>query len=140
MSCFHDILLGRRRVEHYDHAIVSGRIAGGNMAGARKPFLHQSMFWYGHVRCHSGAATLMLRHYRSDLGRTLSFEAVGLVDTDLPTFSAWAAAPQGLFASPPSASSAAAQPSESKAPASSQDMPTGRGVIFYLQVRGYSLV
>ena len=32
-ACFYDTLLGRRRVEHHDHAVVSGRLAGGNMAG-----------------------------------------------------------------------------------------------------------
>ena len=32
-ACFFDPVLGRRRVEHHDHAIVSGRLAGGNMAG-----------------------------------------------------------------------------------------------------------
>jgi programmed cell death 8 (apoptosis-inducing factor) len=26
--------LGRRRVEHHDHAVVSGRLAGENMTGA----------------------------------------------------------------------------------------------------------
>jgi len=37
--------LGRRRVEHHDHAVVSGRLAGENMTGAAKRFTHQSMFW-----------------------------------------------------------------------------------------------
>ncbi len=45
-ACFYDIKLGRRRVEHHDHAVVSGRLAGENMSGsAAKPYLHQSMFW-----------------------------------------------------------------------------------------------
>ena len=44
-ACFYDINLGRRRVEHHDHAVVSGRLAGDNMTGARKPYWHQSMFW-----------------------------------------------------------------------------------------------
>ena len=44
-ACFYDIKLGRRRVEHHDHAVVSGRLAGENMTGAAKPYLHQSMFW-----------------------------------------------------------------------------------------------
>lgn len=35
-ACFYDIKLGRRRVEHHDHAIVSGRLAGENMTGAGK--------------------------------------------------------------------------------------------------------
>ncbi|KAH8333776.1 hypothetical protein KR059_003259 [Drosophila kikkawai] len=33
-SCFYDPLLGRRRVEHHDHSVVSGRLAGENMTGA----------------------------------------------------------------------------------------------------------
>ncbi|XP_025064543.1 apoptosis-inducing factor 1, mitochondrial isoform X1 [Alligator sinensis] len=44
-ACFYDIKLGRRRVEHHDHAVVSGRLAGENMTGASKPYWHQSMFW-----------------------------------------------------------------------------------------------
>ena len=32
-ACFYDINLGRRRVEHHDHAVVSGRLAGENMTG-----------------------------------------------------------------------------------------------------------
>lgn len=35
-ACFYDIKLGRRRVEHHDHAVVSGRLAGENMTGASK--------------------------------------------------------------------------------------------------------
>jgi programmed cell death 8 (apoptosis-inducing factor) len=45
-ACFYDVKLGRRRVEHHDHAVVSGRLAGENMTGAGKPYWHQSMFWY----------------------------------------------------------------------------------------------
>ncbi|GLG99835.1 Putative apoptosis-inducing factor 1, mitochondrial [Gryllus bimaculatus] len=33
-TCFYDTKLGRRRVEHHDHAVVSGRLAGENMTGA----------------------------------------------------------------------------------------------------------
>ncbi|KAK1124458.1 hypothetical protein K0M31_006812 [Melipona bicolor] len=65
-ACFYDIKLGRRRVEHHDHAVVSGRLAGENMTGARKPYLHQSMFW-------------------SDLGPEIGYEAIGIVDSSLPT-------------------------------------------------------
>lgn len=32
-ACFYDTRLGRRRVEHHDHAVVSGRFAGENMVG-----------------------------------------------------------------------------------------------------------
>ena len=44
-SCFYDPKLGRRRVEHHDHAVVSGRLAGENMTGGQKLYTHQSMFW-----------------------------------------------------------------------------------------------
>ena len=37
VASFYDPTLGRRREEHHDHAAVSGRLAGENMAGARKP-------------------------------------------------------------------------------------------------------
>lgn len=33
VACFYDPRLGRRRVEHHDHAVVSGRLAGENMVG-----------------------------------------------------------------------------------------------------------
>jgi apoptosis-inducing factor 1 len=33
VACFYDPRLGRRRVEHHDHAVVSGRLAGDNMVG-----------------------------------------------------------------------------------------------------------
>ena len=45
VACFFDPHLGRRRVEHHDHANVSGRLAGQNMAGSHERFTHQSMFW-----------------------------------------------------------------------------------------------
>lgn len=35
-ACFFDPKLGRRRVEHHDHAVVSGRLAGENMVGLSK--------------------------------------------------------------------------------------------------------
>lgn len=65
-SCFYDTKLGRRRVEHHDHANHSGRQAGQNMIGAGQTYSHQSMFW-------------------SDLGTEISFEAVGIIDSSLPT-------------------------------------------------------
>ncbi|XP_057318831.1 putative apoptosis-inducing factor 1, mitochondrial [Microplitis mediator] len=65
-ASFYDVRLGRRRVEHHDHAVVSGRLAGENMTGAGKPYLHQSMFW-------------------SDLGPEVGYEAVGIIDSLLPT-------------------------------------------------------
>ncbi|CAF3566613.1 unnamed protein product [Rotaria socialis] len=70
-ASFYDIKLGRRRVEHYDHAIVSGKLAGENMTGAHKPYWHQSMFW-------------------SDLGQKVGFEAIGLTDSNLQTVAVYA--------------------------------------------------
>jgi programmed cell death 8 (apoptosis-inducing factor) len=74
VSSYHDIALGRRRVEHYDHAAVSGRTAGLNMTGAKKPYTHQSMFW-------------------SSIGPNISFEAIGVLDSKLPTVSIWSRTP-----------------------------------------------
>ncbi|XP_055709304.1 apoptosis-inducing factor 1, mitochondrial isoform X2 [Phlebotomus papatasi] len=68
---FYDQRLGRRRVEHHDHAVVSGRLAGENMVGLKKPYTHQSMFW-------------------SDLGSNLGYEAIGLVDSSLETVGVFA--------------------------------------------------
>ncbi|KAJ9072868.1 hypothetical protein DSO57_1022687 [Entomophthora muscae] len=70
VSSYHDIALGRRRVEHHDHAALSGRHAGENMVGPKKPYRHQSMFW-------------------SDLGSKIGYEAVGLVDSQLQTSGIW---------------------------------------------------
>ncbi|XP_067623490.1 putative apoptosis-inducing factor 1, mitochondrial isoform X2 [Eurosta solidaginis] len=70
-SCFYDPLLGRRRVEHHDHSVVSGRLAGENMVGKKKPYAHQSMFW-------------------SDLGPEIGYEGIGLVDASLPTVAVFA--------------------------------------------------
>ena len=69
-TSFHDISLGRRRIEHYDHASNSGRIAGLNMTGLRKPYVHQPMFW-------------------SNVGNEIQFEAVGILDSKLKTVSVW---------------------------------------------------
>ena len=46
VASFYDVTLGRRREEHHDNAVVSGRLAGENMAGAKKHYNHQSFFWY----------------------------------------------------------------------------------------------
>ncbi|XP_072945488.1 apoptosis-inducing factor 1, mitochondrial-like [Epargyreus clarus] len=73
-ACFHDVALGRRRVEHHDHAVASGRLAGENMAALNppKPYTHQSMFW-------------------SDLGPNLGYEAIGIIDSRLPTVGVFSA-------------------------------------------------
>ncbi|CAB3980729.1 apoptosis-inducing factor 1, mitochondrial [Paramuricea clavata] len=72
-ACFYDVNLGRRRVEHHDHAVVSGKLAGKNMTGAKQSYWHQSMFW-------------------SDLGPKIGYEAIGLVDSSLPTIGVFAKA------------------------------------------------
>lgn len=40
-ACFYDPKFGRRRVEHHDHAVVSGRLAGENMVGLSE-YLHNT--------------------------------------------------------------------------------------------------
>lgn len=74
VACFYDEVLGRRRVEHHDHAVVSGRLAGENMAALAPPkhYTHQSMFW-------------------SDLGPQLGYEAIGVIDSRLPTVGVFSA-------------------------------------------------
>ncbi|XP_002720337.1 apoptosis-inducing factor 1, mitochondrial isoform X1 [Oryctolagus cuniculus] len=130
-ACFYDIKLGRRRVEHHDHAVVSGRLAGENMTGAAKPYWHQSMFW-------------------SDLGPDVGYEAIGLVDSSLPTVGVFAKAT--AQDSPKSATEQSgtgirseseteleaseitippSTPGVPQAPAQGEDY--GKGVIFYLR-------
>ncbi|KAL1124664.1 hypothetical protein AAG570_001288 [Ranatra chinensis] len=70
--CFYDETYGRRRIEHHDNAIVSGRLAGENMVKeVGNPYKEQAIFW-------------------SDLGPNISFEAIGLVDPSLPTVGIYA--------------------------------------------------
>ncbi|MBZ0106423.1 MAG: FAD-dependent oxidoreductase [Sulfuricella denitrificans] len=57
------------RIEHWDNAMVQGRWAGWNMAGAREAYTYQPYFF-------------------SDLFE-LGYEATGEVDTSLETFSDW---------------------------------------------------
>ncbi|XP_069469194.1 apoptosis-inducing factor 1, mitochondrial isoform X2 [Ambystoma mexicanum] len=142
-ACFYDIKLGRRRVEHHDHAVVSGRLAGENMTGATKPYWHQSMFW-------------------SDLGPDVGYEAIGLVDSSLPTVGVFAKAtakdtPKSAteesgtgirseseteaeasaseinvpFSVSATAASAAATSSSAKAPQQGEEY--GKGIVFYLR-------
>lgn len=128
-ACFYDIRLGRRRVEHHDHAVVSGRLAGENMTGANKPYWHQSMFW-------------------SDLGPDVGYEAIGIVDSSLPTVGVFAKATakdtpkaatekSGTGIRSESETEAVAispQASSTPAPAPVQQKDEyGKGVIFYLR-------
>lgn len=92
-SSYHDIALGRRRVEHYEHAIVSGKVAGQNMAGARKSYKHQPMFWFVFLRSFFQRVLVDVMPYnRSDLGPKIGYEAVGLIDSSLVTVGVWAKA------------------------------------------------
>lgn len=127
-ACFYDIRLGRRRVEHHDHAVVSGRLAGENMTGANKPYWHQSMFW-------------------SDLGPDVGYEAIGIVDSSLPTVGVFAKATAKDTPKAATEQSGTGIRSESETEdtasspvASSTPAPTvnnkddyGKGVIFYLR-------
>jgi programmed cell death 8 (apoptosis-inducing factor) len=107
VASFYDVVLGRRREEHHDHAVVSGRLAGENMTGARKSYTHQSMFW-------------------SDLGPEIGYEAIGIIDAKLPTVGVWAAA--NTPASSPEDVGAGAAPA-----ADSSLDGYGKGVVFYMR-------
>ncbi|XP_071086856.1 apoptosis-inducing factor 1, mitochondrial-like [Haliotis cracherodii] len=125
-SCFYDIRLGRRRVEHHDHAVVSGRLAGENMTGAAKPYWHQSMFW-------------------SDLGPEVGYEAIGIVDSSLPTVGVFAKATaqdtpkaaveesgEGLRSEAEQKAKPSFIPSpQPKVPQEGEDF--GKGIVFYLK-------
>ncbi|PAA85842.1 hypothetical protein BOX15_Mlig024492g2 [Macrostomum lignano] len=104
---YYDVLLGRRRVEHVNHAEESGAVAGRNMASEpadpdrkRSTYQHQSSFW-------------------CNLANTLAWDAVGLVDSRLET--------QSFFAMPPPASDDGAAGSDT---AEDYQYP---GVVFYLK-------
>jgi len=124
-ASFYDVALGRRRVEHHDHAVVSGRLAGENMTGAKKPYTHQSMFW-------------------SDLGPNVGYEAIGIVDSRLPTVGVFAKATE--MDTPKAVVEKTDEPmrsvSEEKAekispgvgsPEAQEGEDYGKGVIFYLR-------
>ncbi|MCJ8748907.1 hypothetical protein PDJAM_G00170000 [Pangasius djambal] len=127
-ACFYDIKLGRRRVEHHDHAVVSGRLAGENMTGAKKPYWHQSMFW-------------------SDLGPDVGYEAIGIVDSSLPTVGVFAKATAkdtpkaateqsgtGIRSESETEEVAGTLSTATAAPAlPTQQENYGKGVIFYLR-------
>lgn len=125
-ACFYDIKLGRRRVEHHDHSVVSGRLAGENMTGARKPYWHQSMFW-------------------SDLGPDVGYEAIGIVDSSLPTVGVFAKATDKDTPKAAVEATGEAVRSESEEHAKpvkpAQNLPDlpkegedyGKGVIFYMK-------
>lgn len=70
-----DRILGRRRVEHVDHATTSGRQAGRNLAGAGEAYTHTPFFY-------------------SDLFDA-GYEAVGRLDAALETVEDWQGEPYG---------------------------------------------
>lgn len=130
-ACFYDEKLGRRRVEHHDHAVVSGRLAGENMTGGKRSYLHQSMFW-------------------SDLGPEVGYEAIGLVDNTLDTVGVWAKATKGdspkavveaTGESLRSQTEESAEESAEESEAVPEEIPKqeelsedfGKGVVFYLK-------
>ncbi|KAJ3338243.1 Apoptosis-inducing factor 1, mitochondrial [Gonapodya sp. JEL0774] len=75
---FQDTALSQRRqVEHHDHAVMSGRIAGSNLVGPKKHmYTHQPFFWF--ELGHEAALT------------QINCEAVGILDAALPTVGVWA--------------------------------------------------
>lgn len=131
-ACFYDVSLGRRRVEHHDHAVVSGRLAGENMAAMgdnkRKHYTHQSMFW-------------------SDIGPDVGYEAIGIVDSSLPTVAVFAKASEGdtpkaavmesgeaMRSDAENKENSSSTQTASTSQAEEQDVEKyGKGVIFYLR-------
>jgi len=120
-SCFYDTKLGRRRVEHHDHAVNSGRLAGQNMVGSSKAYTHQSMFW-------------------SDLGVDMSFEAVGIIDSSLPTVAVFAQPEELVNQRETSDNHATVDERESQGAKSAPTKPQidepdkySKGVVFYLK-------
>uniref|UniRef100_A0A0N4ZXD8 Apoptosis-inducing factor 1, mitochondrial n=1 Tax=Parastrongyloides trichosuri TaxID=131310 RepID=A0A0N4ZXD8_PARTI len=71
VSSFYDPLFGRRRVEHWEHAQITGRVAGENMAGGCKTYTHQGS-WF----------TILAPH--------IHYTSVGRTDPDLETVSIFA--------------------------------------------------
>ncbi|XP_050035001.1 apoptosis-inducing factor 1, mitochondrial-like [Dermacentor andersoni] len=117
---FYDTKLGRRRIEHHDHAVVTGRLAGENMTGARKPYKHQSMFW-------------------SDLGPDVGYEAIGIVESHLQTVGVFARATEQqteetVEAAPVASSMSAKRDDLPRAPGEGDDYE--KGVVFYLRDDG----
>ncbi|VDO35056.1 unnamed protein product [Haemonchus placei] len=70
-ASFYDKSLGRRRIEHWENAQVSGRLAGENMTGAGKAFWYQPSFF-------------------SKIAPQWNLNAVGITDSSLPTVSVFA--------------------------------------------------
>ena len=69
VASYYDVYLGRRRVEHYDHSVNSGKIAARNMLGGSEVYNYLPFFW-------------------SDVS-TMGYEAVGILDSKLNTVGIW---------------------------------------------------
>lgn len=108
ISFYDPVVSQKRRIEHYEHAILSGKLAGYNMVhpDSMREFNDQAMFW-------------------SDLGPTISYEAVGLVDSHLTTVGIWA----DSHASDPNDASL------SQRSDSNSHKRYDRGVVFYVKDR-----
>lgn len=63
---YYDTVYGRRHFEHYEHAIETGKAAAENLLSKGKTYSYQTLIW-------------------SDLLDDLGYEAVGTIDSSLPT-------------------------------------------------------
>jgi len=110
VASYYDIVQGvRRRVEHHDHAIWSGRVAAENMVGGNKAYTYQPFFW-------------------SDVG-PIGFEAVGIIDSRLPTVAVWQK-PENASSDPAAAAATVAAGGSTPAAAAAEYK---RGVVYYLK-------
>lgn len=115
-ACFFDIKLGRRRVEHHDQAVVSGRLAGENMSTDKKsPYKHQSMLW-------------------SDLGPDIGYEAIGRISSDYPTVGVYAKVVKDEVEEQKAADEQGEDQTAAEASKEEQEKEEyDKGVIFYLK-------
>jgi len=101
---YYDVVLGRRRSEHYEHATATGRHAGLNMSSSHmKPFRHVSMFW-------------------SDVGKAVAFQAVGEIKSELDTYGVWDGVAVSQNGTP-----------WNNAPAPIRNESFKRGIVYYLR-------
>ncbi|XP_014287790.1 apoptosis-inducing factor 1, mitochondrial [Halyomorpha halys] len=63
---YYDSVYGRRHFEHYEHAMETGKTAAENVMSKSKMYDYQTLIW-------------------SDLLSDLGYEAVGIIDSSLPT-------------------------------------------------------
>ncbi|XP_022126208.2 apoptosis-inducing factor 1, mitochondrial [Pieris rapae] len=115
-ACYYDAALGRRRLDRHDHAVASGRLAGENMAGGRRPraYEHRSMFW-------------------SDLGPELGYEAIGEIDSKLPTVAVFCEDAVREAKGAATTADGAEARAEGAAAGADGGVRYERGVVFYLR-------